>query len=432
MSYHSVARIVLAQEARALLTRLDRVKPFSLHMPMVPAAAISPMAQSTLERFMVAGRRELRQRANQFLNWLYSPEGRRAPPIDAQRRFTFLRLRFNAILTEFDIFADVLNQRSEHENGIWIAGLDVAAADVLTLPGNYYNVPPMICYLDRGIGAAIRRVRTRLPGGRKNPVAIIRVPRERMIGSGVASSLAHEVGHQGSALLDLVNSLRREIHEIRKQTGKEEIAWQLWERWISEIIADFWSVAKVGIASTMGLIGVVSLPRPFVFRVNLSDPHPIPWIRVILSSAIGRALFPHQQWDDLTNLWTSFYPLAGLDKERWRLFNLLKKTMPNFIHLLVNHRPKALKGKSLIEAMVVEERQPECLGAYYQRWQNFPTEMRDTPPSLALAVIGQAKADGKMSPEDESQALASLLTYWALHSTIDIKTICAKNADVKL
>ena len=38
----------------------------------------------------------------------------------------------------------------------------------------------------------------------RNPVAIIRVPRERMVGHGIASSLVHEVGHQGAALLGLV------------------------------------------------------------------------------------------------------------------------------------------------------------------------------------------------------------------------------------
>ena len=37
---------------------------------------------------------------------------------------------------------------------------------------------------------------------------MIRIPRERMIGYGIASSLVHEVGHQGAALLGLVESLR--------------------------------------------------------------------------------------------------------------------------------------------------------------------------------------------------------------------------------
>ena len=54
-------------------------------------------------------------------------------------------------------------------------------------------------------------------------------------------------------------------------------------------------MARVGITSTWDLIGVVSLPRVFVFRMGLDDPHPIPWIRVKISSAIGAALYPHQQ-----------------------------------------------------------------------------------------------------------------------------------------
>src|SRR5262249_21147629 len=161
-------------------------------------------------------------------------------------------------------------------------GLDVAAQDALQLPGHYYNAPPVICHLHRGLGGAIRRARTRLPGGGENPVSVIRVPRERMIGYGIASSLVHEVGHQAAALLGLVESLRPVLQEVRNSAAPpERSAWRLWERWISEIIADFWAIAKVGIASTVGLIGIVSLPRWFVFRVNVDDPHPFPWIRVI-------------------------------------------------------------------------------------------------------------------------------------------------------
>ena len=47
----------------------------------------------------------------------------------------------------------------------------------------------------------------------------------------------------------------------------------------------------------MGLMGVVSLPRAFVFRIDLADPHPTPWLRVKLSAAMGQALYPHPQWD---------------------------------------------------------------------------------------------------------------------------------------
>ena len=178
----------------------------------------------------------------------------RASDEEAQRRFAILRLKFNVALVQFDTFADVVTQRSENETGVWLSGLDVVAADALALPG-YYDAPPVICYLDRDIGAAIRRARTRMPGGGENPVAIIRIPRERMIGTGIASSLVHEVGHQAAALLDLVDSLRPALRQMQRDGTPAQLVWKLWERWISEIVADFWSVARVGIAATLGLIG---------------------------------------------------------------------------------------------------------------------------------------------------------------------------------
>src|SRR5262249_31002977 len=160
--------------------------------------------------------------------------------------------RFNAVLTQFDIFAEVLAQRSQHEFGVWISGLDAVATDALALPG-VYEPPPVVCYLQRGHGAAIRRARTRLPGGGENPVAVVRVPRERMVGSGIASSLIHEVGHQASALLGLTDSMRPVLQGMQRKGGPEQRAWILWERWISEILADFWSLARVGVAATLGL-----------------------------------------------------------------------------------------------------------------------------------------------------------------------------------
>ena len=299
---------LVEQEARALLVRLGRVKPFALQQTMVPAAALPPASLSAIDRYLIEGRQKVNRMVRKFIRWLRSAEGRSVSPEVAQRRFSMLRMRFNTSLAHLDIFAAVLTQRSEQETGIWLAGLDIVSADALSLNGNYYNLPGVICFLDRSHGAAIRRARTRLPGGGDNPVAIIRMPRERMIGSGIASSLVHEVGHQAVALLDLIESIRPLLRGLQRNGGEEGAAWGYWDRCISEILADFWSVARVGITSTLGLMGVVTLPRYFVFRLNLDDPHPVPWMRVRLSCAMGRALFPHPQWDRLENIWLSYYP----------------------------------------------------------------------------------------------------------------------------
>lgn len=410
----TAAKQWLGQEAVALLARLDQVKPFALHETMVPAAGPPLPAQVAIEKHLVNGRQELRSLVGRFLHWLQGPQGREASATEAQRRFTLVRLRFNAVLSQFDIFADAITQRSEQGTGVWLAGLDALAADALALPGDYFIPPPVLCYLDRGHGAAIRRARTRLPGGGSNPVAVIRVPRERMVSNGVASSLVHEVGHQGAALLDLIKSLQDPLLAMQERAGRQRIAWELWRRWISEIVADFWSVSRIGIGSTLGLIGVVSLPRPFVFRVGLDDPHPIPWIRVKLSAAMGQALYPDSQWARVAAMWHSYYPVAGLDPERRKLLAMLEATMSDFVTLLADHRSEALRGNSLREVVATAERQPRRLRALYQAWGGRTTILGRASPSLVFAVIGQARADGQISPRQESRLLSRLLAIWTL------------------
>jgi len=418
------ARTMLEQEARALLTRLERVQSFALSETMVPAANLSVDAQVAIERYLMHGRRTLRQLVGGYLAWLRSPMAIHATPAEVQRRFTFVRLRFNAMLAQFDIFADVVTQRSERQNGVWLSGLDAVAADALALPG-YYDAPPVACYLDRGHGAAIRRARARLPGGGENPVAVIRVPRERMVGSGIASSLVHEVGHQAAELLDLLPSLRPVLRGFWSGPPRQQLPWRCWDRWISEIVADFWAVGRVGVSATLGLLAVVSLPRVFVFRLDFDDPHPAPWVRVRLSCAIGKALYPDPQWDALAQLWQSFYPLDGLDAPRRQLVADLEASMPGFVALLVNHRPAALRGRSLGETLAVDARQPASLRESWRAWRGRAHIMAQASPSLVFAVIGQARADGRISPEAESQLLAGLLTSWALRSTLDRSEICA-------
>ena len=424
MAIRPFAAWMLAQEARALLTRLGRVKPFVLLEPMLPAAALQPGAQVATERYLLAGRREMRAMVLGFLTWLHSADARQATAAEAQRRFTIVRLKFNAVLTQFDLFSDVVTQRSEHDVGVWLAGLDVVAADALALPG-YYEMPPLMCYLDRGVGAAIRRARTRLPGGGENPVSVIRVPRERMVGSSIASSLVHEVGHQAAALLDLTASLQPLLQGMQRSGGT---AWRLFERWIGEIVSDFWSCARLGVSATLGLMAVVSLPRAFMFRLNLDDPHPVPWVRVRLSCAMGQAMYPHPQWARLVALWDAYYPLDGLPAASRQLFDELLQAIPGFVALLVDHRPRSLRGRSLREVLAVDQRQPARLQALFRTWQGAPAALYGAPPALVFAVLGQARADGRLSPEEESHLFAKLLTHWALRSALGGASACANAA----
>jgi hypothetical protein len=416
---------MLAQEARSLLARLKQLKPFALLQPMVQAAALQPGAQSAIERHLAQNRQQLQAQIGDFLAWLKSPASEAASVAEGQRRFIFLRLRFNAMLTQFDLFSEVITQRGEVENGVWLGGLDVVCRETLALPGNFYAVPPVVCYLDRGPGAAIRRAYTRLPGGGCNPVAIVRIPRERMVGSGIASSLVHEIGHQAAALLGLTDSLKPLLQTLAQQHAGAVNPWHWWETWISEIVADFWAVSRVGVTSTLGLIAVLSLPRPMVLRLNGNDPHPVPWLRVMLSCAIGEALYPHPQWQQLAQLWQGYYPLQGVDAKLRGLLETMQRSIPDFVALLLAHRPKLLRGQSLPQVFEVERRQPETLIAHWRQWLTTPALMQQAAPSLVFAVLGQARVAGLVTPERESEVLAKLLTHWALSNARATSHMCA-------
>ena len=229
----------------------------------------------------------------------------------------------------------------------------------------------------------------------------------------------HETGHQAAALLGLVESLRPEIQRAGRGVPREQrIAWQLWERWISEIIADLFAIARVGVASTMGLIGLVSLPSAFVFRIALDDPHPFAWIRVHLSCAFGDALYPDPQWRQLVRVWTSLYPVSRLPADRVRVLRALLATTPAFVRLVLEHRPAGLHGHAVGEAFRTADRTPDRLARLYARWTADPSAIRRTRPALAFAVIGQARARGLLTPEAEDRLLGRLISHWALESTL--------------
>ena len=405
----------LLNETLALFSRLQTVRSFALSTPMVLAAAVSAPAQAAINAHLAHVAFDLRRKLLGFISWLQHPASRALSAADTQARYVLLKLRFNNLLDQVDIFADVLGQRSEHNTGTWVAGLDVLAEDALTLAGQYYAPPPLICYLERGHGAAIRRARTRLPGGDLSPVGVIQIPRERMIGSGIASSLIHEVGHQGSELLDLTTTIRQDIEQVIAAGPRAEtLPWQLLSRWLNEILSDCWAVGHLGITATYGLLSVVSLPSYFVFRIGTDGPHPFPWIRVKISLALGAELFPDPQWAAMSRQWEDLYPPHSLGHDKQDLLRRLEAVLPAFARLLLGHRSAKLRGNRVADIFPLAGRGPAELRALYDAWQQRPYLREHSAPSLVFAVVGQAKADGRITTEDEARVLAHMLTRWAL------------------
>ena len=403
------ARSAIDAGVAGILFRLDDLPNLARVEVMAPAAAPSAMTLGLIQRTLESGRLELRRQLESFRSWLRGP-GRQRPVQDLQRRYTLLRLRWIGVLGQYDIFADALSQRSERPIGIWLAGLDHLAADALRGLPMHGRTPAVICYLDRGAGAAIRRARTRLPGGLHNPVAIIRVPRERMVGPGVGSSIVHEVGHQSAALLCMVESLRLDFATREAAaSGLERRNWAIYARWISEIVADFWSVGFLGIASTIGLIEVVSLPRPFVFRVSVTDPHPAPWVRVLLSARIGQRLHPDPAWTQLTETWTARYPLNTAGRGDVGVLRGLAAMADEVAAAVADHRSRTAGDRPLADLVPAGARRPAEMRRLAGLSSRSQVDLATLRPTLALAALGAADPS-----EPTDREVERLLQDWAM------------------
>ncbi|RYY31072.1 MAG: hypothetical protein EOO04_02580 [Chitinophagaceae bacterium] len=401
----------LLNEAQSLLSRLHQVKPFSMTMPMVQGAAVSFRAMEQISELLENGKAAIFRSINEFIATIEHSKKAHSDAAALQTRFSLLKLRYNSILDQLDIFADVLAQRSEHGVGIWLSGLDVLAEDGLKACSPLAPSPALMVYIDRGHGAAIRRANTKLPGGDTNPVAVIQVPRERMVGSGVASSLIHEIGHQAVESIDLSNQLRRALHLMRER--QPEKPWHLYAQWISEILADCWSMGHLGVTATMGLMGVVSLPSYFQFRLDMKGPHPPPYIRVKLSCAFGKALFPGKHWDRLWQTWMQFYPKDELPAPKLDTLADLDSIENEFVQLVLGHKSPQLKGNAFGKILPTADRQPAQLKKLYKQWQNDSATLDKSPPTLVFAVFGQAKYDLTIDANEENALLSQILRNWA-------------------
>jgi hypothetical protein len=81
---------------------------------------------------------------------------------------------------------------------------------------------------------------------------------------------------------------------------------------------------------------------------------------------------------------------------------------------LLEHRSAKLRWKSLREALPATERRPVRLRRVFEEWRGDLPGLCAAPPTLAMAVVGQAAVDERISPKTENRLLTGLLRHWAL------------------
>lgn len=223
----------------------------------------------------------------------------------AGRAIQLFRRRFAQVETTLEFFGDAVNSRTSETLRTVLRLLDGLAMASMTpaLTSAGIPVPPVLTYLDKGMGASILRAGIRLWNpGTINPVAAVKVVRHNLYRP---TSLFHETGHQVAHLTGWVPSLRVSLGRVLVDDLQLR---RMWVPWASEIAADVYAFLLTGYASVSALYDVVGDERT-ILRWPVGDPHPIGWLRTRLGCALCRHTFGPGPWDRLEAAMLTAHPL---------------------------------------------------------------------------------------------------------------------------
>ena len=188
------------------------------------------------------------------------------------------RRRYLQVETALSFFGEAINSRTTPRLGALLRACDALAVHSMesVLPPLRRDVPPVLTYVDKGLGASILRAGLRLwDGGTLSPAAAIKITRQNLLRP---TALIHESGHQVAHILgwneELAGALGQGLAE------SPEVA-EAWAAWSSEIAADCFAFVHTGYGSVAALHDVVS-GGATVFRRVPADPHPVAYVRVLL------------------------------------------------------------------------------------------------------------------------------------------------------
>lgn len=223
-----------------------------------------------------------------------------------------LRRRYEQVETVLDFYGDAVNTRTNARIGAVLRGLDAIAVDSMdrVLRPLGIPTPPVLTYLDKGIGASILRSGARLWDSSISPVAAIKITRHNLWRP---TSLVHETGHQVAHLTGWTEELGSVLY--RRLAPVSVIAAESWRSWASEVAADVYAFVLLGYAPLPALATVVDGTTRKVYRMPFGDPHPFGWVRVLFNAGLCRSWFGPGPWDDLARAWINRHPLGSATRE---------------------------------------------------------------------------------------------------------------------
>lgn len=262
-----------------------------------------------------------------------------------RRQVLRLRQRYLQAETVLDFYLDAITTRTVPELAAVLRGLDRLASDALdmTLRPLGLESPPVLVYLDRGLGASILRAGIRLyDEANPSPAAAIKITRHNLL---YPTALLHECGHQFAHLTGWTAELA-EAFKITLGRRSRDLG-EMWAATASEVAADAYGFCLAGWAPLPALANVVDGTTAAVYRRPIGDPHPYPLIRVLFNAALCQSWYGGGPWTGIGRAWVSRHRPDQAPGEIGELTRLSLEAMPSIVDLCTRRPMTAFKGKPL-------------------------------------------------------------------------------------
>lgn len=276
-----------------------------------------------------------------------------------QQQLLEFRQRYLHTETLLDFYADAINTRTSPNIAALLRACDVLARRSMSqlLDQLGQSTPPVLTYIDKGLGASILKAGLRLWDGRTESLtAAIKITRHNLYRP---TALIHEAGHQVAHVIgwseELAAVLNADLSVVSPEVAR------MWASWSSEIAADTFAFAHTGYAAVSGLHTVLAGGNTIAFRYIPGDPHPIGYLRILLGTEMCRQFFGRGPWDDLERMWRQ-----ELDLERARpgVRELLQQSLPllpRIAELALLKPMRAFRGNPLVSLIDPRRVSPEAL-----------------------------------------------------------------------
>ncbi|WP_028526697.1 hypothetical protein [Runella limosa] len=278
-----------------------------------------------------------------------------------QIKVSILSFREQYLRTETTLhfFTDAINSRTSENISSLLRACDMLCLKSMNVLLNQLGMeaPPVLTYVDNGLGASILKAGLRLwDGGTISPVAVVKVTQHNLFRP---TAIIHETGHQVAHILNWNDELAKTLYEGLKLDSV--LVAEVCAAWASEIAADAFAFVHTGYAAVASLHDVLSGNDLFVFSYNPSTPHPISYLRVLLNIEMCKLCFDYGAWNDMENAWKASYDTKKYPFSSIKIINETLPLLRKIAKLTLLSRQQAFKSQAIVDLIDPQRASPNAL-----------------------------------------------------------------------